>query len=193
MAKATHTGTCQCCGSTQKLPSGVLSNHGYTVDWGYFSGTCQGARALPFELSIDLIKGFIRAHDELRMRLEAQIKEVRASTDSTKVWNSRYVPATWGNRSSSTVWEEREIQPITREDGWVSYKWVFTDEEKAELKINIHNIRVATTGISLEETIKKNNELYAQKLLREVAKVEQYINWQRERIVDWKPTALTAI
>lgn len=41
--KATHSGECQCCGRKQKLPKGRLSNHGYTVEWGFFSGTCFGA------------------------------------------------------------------------------------------------------------------------------------------------------
>ena len=39
MAKATHIGTCQCCGSQQKLPSGVLSNHGYTEESFYLEHT----------------------------------------------------------------------------------------------------------------------------------------------------------
>lgn len=47
--KATHSGTCQCCGRVQKLPNGRLSNHGYTVDWGFFNGTCGGSKELPLE------------------------------------------------------------------------------------------------------------------------------------------------
>lgn len=46
---ATHKGTCQACGRLQKLPKGRLSNHGYTVDWGFFQGVCSGAKALPLE------------------------------------------------------------------------------------------------------------------------------------------------
>ena len=47
--KATHYGTCQICNNKQKAPNGLLSKHGYTVDYGFFSGVCHGAEQLPFE------------------------------------------------------------------------------------------------------------------------------------------------
>lgn len=49
--KATHFGTCQLCGSFQKLPGGVLADHGYNLNWGSFVGTCRGSRRAPFEQS----------------------------------------------------------------------------------------------------------------------------------------------
>jgi len=58
--KATHYGTCQLCGSLQKLPNGVLANHGYQVDWHQFHGICHGAGHPPFEQSKDF------AVDQLR-------------------------------------------------------------------------------------------------------------------------------
>jgi hypothetical protein len=52
--KATHIGTCQICGSAQKLPSGRLAKHGYTVEYGWgFNGVCDGSGHLPFEVSKD--------------------------------------------------------------------------------------------------------------------------------------------
>lgn len=56
MTKATHYGTCQSCGSFQKLPGGALALHGYTKEWGFFNGTCSGSRHLPFEKSRDYAK-----------------------------------------------------------------------------------------------------------------------------------------
>jgi hypothetical protein len=52
--KATHYGTCQLCGSLQKLPNGVLALHGYEVDWNQFHGICRGAGYAPFEQSKEL-------------------------------------------------------------------------------------------------------------------------------------------
>jgi hypothetical protein len=52
--KATHYGTCQLCGSLQKLPDGVLATHGYQIHWNQFHGTCRGTGHLPFEQSKDL-------------------------------------------------------------------------------------------------------------------------------------------
>ena len=47
--KATHYGTCQICGRKQKAPDGLVAKHGYTVDGGYFNGTCFGSDEKPFE------------------------------------------------------------------------------------------------------------------------------------------------
>ena len=50
--KATQIGTCQICGSAQKLPNGRLAKHGYTVEYGWgFNGVCNGSGRLPFEIS----------------------------------------------------------------------------------------------------------------------------------------------
>ena len=50
--KATQIGTCQICGSVQKLPNGRLAKHGYTVEYGWgFNGVCNGSEKLPFEIS----------------------------------------------------------------------------------------------------------------------------------------------
>jgi hypothetical protein len=57
--KATHQGTCQCCGRLQKLPGGFLSKHGYTVDWGYFNGVCGGAHHLPLEQDRTIVDAFV--------------------------------------------------------------------------------------------------------------------------------------
>lgn len=51
--KATHYGTCQFCGSLQKLPDGVLAFHGYEIEWHQFTGGCSGSGRLPFEQSRD--------------------------------------------------------------------------------------------------------------------------------------------
>jgi len=58
--KATHYGTCQLCGSSQKLPSGVLALHGYQIHWHQFEGTCSGSGQLPFEQSKDVAEEQIK-------------------------------------------------------------------------------------------------------------------------------------
>jgi len=47
--KATHFGHCQVCGNRQMLPGNLLSLHGYTKEYGFFNGTCHGARHKPLE------------------------------------------------------------------------------------------------------------------------------------------------
>lgn len=55
MSKATHNGTCQACGRQQAVnnKTGLLAKHGYTVDYGYFSGTCGGSDRKPLEAETD--------------------------------------------------------------------------------------------------------------------------------------------
>jgi len=62
--KATHYGTCQLCGSSQKLPSGVLAQHGYQIHWNQFHGICFGSGQLPFEQSKDFTEEYIRRSEE---------------------------------------------------------------------------------------------------------------------------------
>jgi hypothetical protein len=47
--KHTHRGTCQACGRIQAFDGVKIAKHGYTVDWGFFNGTCQGSDAAPLE------------------------------------------------------------------------------------------------------------------------------------------------
>ena len=56
MAKHTHKGTCQVCGSVQAVnnKTGMIAKHGYTVDWGMFQGECPGSHELPIEKSQEL-------------------------------------------------------------------------------------------------------------------------------------------
>lgn len=49
---ATHNGTCQACGRQHAVnpKTGLLAKHGYTVDWGFFNGTCAGSDKKPLEV-----------------------------------------------------------------------------------------------------------------------------------------------
>lgn len=62
--KATHYGTCQLCGSLQKLPNGVLAIHGYQVAWNQFHGTCHGTGQLPFEQSKDAAEAQLKRSED---------------------------------------------------------------------------------------------------------------------------------
>lgn len=53
--KATHDGTCQICGSQQRLPGGVMAQHGYRVQWNSFVGVCSGSGQPAFEASRDVL------------------------------------------------------------------------------------------------------------------------------------------
>ncbi len=59
--KHTHKGHCQCCGRVQAVRNnnGLMSKHGYTVDYGFFEGVCQGSDNLPLEVEKDLAEDTI--------------------------------------------------------------------------------------------------------------------------------------
>jgi len=72
--KATHNGTCQACGRAQAAMYGgnEMSNHGYTVTWGYFNGVCSGAGKPPLEVSREWCDGVIKWLHEEAAKAEAQ-------------------------------------------------------------------------------------------------------------------------
>jgi hypothetical protein len=52
----THRATCQVCGRVQALRDGsTIAKHGYTVDWGWFNGTCEGSDNAPVEHDLALL------------------------------------------------------------------------------------------------------------------------------------------
>ena len=78
----THTGTCQLCGREHAVneKTGVIAKHGYTVDYGFFSGTCRGAGYQPLQIS--------RAHLDTnieRWEEQANIELAKTAADIAKV------------------------------------------------------------------------------------------------------------
>lgn len=76
MAKSTNKGTCQWCGAIQKLPNELLSQHGYTTQWGFFEGVCRGSRNQPLEKSCELVKYSMLNQSRVKA-LQSTAKEIR--------------------------------------------------------------------------------------------------------------------
>lgn len=78
--KATHNGTCQVCGRMQAVKAKGLAKHGYTVEWGFFSGVCDGAGEAPVEESTEILDATVSRLSAAAARLEntepSQIGEV---------------------------------------------------------------------------------------------------------------------
>lgn len=176
MTKATHKGTCQICGSAQKLPGGNLSKHGYTTRWGWFEGTCPGAHHLPFEISIDLIEAGIA---DARQRI-ARIDDDKSTND---VWIRLFHPATWdrGNRKSCYRWHRFE-----RSDIFVTGRSVRYPEVEG-----VRKITVDTHG--RDEPLAYLSGLYVLHLSARQNQLREYIGWQNDRITNWVPSPLIAL
>jgi len=125
MTKATHNGTCQACGRSQAVKSnGQLAKHGYTVDYGYFNGTCSGAGHAPLEKetahNVDVVAAVRKWADEQEMIADGNISTVPVQvkdTDSTDryarktihVSRDEYIKfnvADWHADSPETDWNE---------------------------------------------------------------------------------------
>lgn len=197
-SKAKFEGTCQGRGSFQKLPDGRLSNHGYTVDWGFFQGTCRGSKELPFEQDFLLIHKFINEVTKDIENLVTKRDEVLQSTDNKNVYRNIH-------SSGQHTWEQREIivEEIPYSSGGGSYfkfEWFYSDEEIEKLKKTHrygykHLLEAGAHGHhkSLEDCVKAQNKRYADYLTAQIQKNQSYIEWQQERIKNWKPKELTPI
>jgi hypothetical protein len=69
-----NTGTCACCGQNVKLSGGTIVPHGYTIRWGFQSGSCFGVGFRPIEVSDEglraALKGFESQLGKARLALE---------------------------------------------------------------------------------------------------------------------------
>ena len=179
--KATHKGSCQVCGKLHKLPHG-LSVHGYTVDFGFFSGVCQGSYGKPFEKSHDLISKSIQQAKNLIEEHKTAIQEL--SECPKVIWKQEH---------------NRKGQP------WVKYgfKVVKVEEENSAIGGDYIQSEIYVSHVGLSKTYlnrKSANEVLVEKnssrvrfLKREIPKLEEYINWQNKRIENWEEKDLTPI
>jgi len=178
-------GHCQWCGSRQKLPGGVLSLHGYEVSsWGFFEGICSGARHLPFEQSKDLIDESIAfaQHKRANLMLKRGLALVVDPASTNKSWRDVYHPELSSRtRGSVRLWHLGEFK--TDDSGRVR------SFEYGDGKID----RVHEGGKPLVSLVREGYVRYAQHLAGQVAQIEQFIAWQRERIANWVPAELEPV
>lgn len=173
MSKATHYGICQACGAEQKLPNGMLSNHGYRVQWDYFEGTCKGSKKLPFELSCDYIKRCIEGAKASQEYFRKQIEETLANT-TTSIDYHYYL-----SHREGRVWIKAQVV-----DGKiVSNERYYND---------IPCTRLCLYGTDLE-IARKLDQKRVKYLESQIKGLDGYISWQEERIVNWEEKELTPI
>lgn len=79
---STHTGICQACGRRQAVhvKTGNLAKHGYTTEYGFFNGTCQGSDHLPLEQDTKVNTAVVAG-----LRKWADERDAEALADITKV------------------------------------------------------------------------------------------------------------
>lgn len=187
--KATHQGHCQVCGSFQRLPGGVLSNHGYTVPFGYFSGTCRGSGYKPFETHTDRVQKSIDDATGWAEALEESARNWRAAT--TTVAFSYYVPAKYASSGrgrtvipGGTFWKTVAPEAISED----LRHW--TDPDGKEHQTGYYNYG---PNHGLADLVAQQNEKYARHYDQQAAQTRAYIATQKARLAGWKPQPLKEV
>jgi hypothetical protein len=195
--KATHSGECQLCGRVQKIPNGVLSKHGYTIEWNMFDGICFGAKHLPFEQDISLIDDAIKMAQRTVDRLEQQIDKI--SKDATKVYiNNYYGYNTHPNRKGGFIYELYSVSELCRDDRRehvVAYHAIpqLTPNDGIKRMNQIFTVKKDHKASDLDEQVHTLNKSYIYQLENDVTRYKTYIEWQKGRIANWEPTELTPV
>lgn len=179
---ATHTGTCQICGSEQKLPNGRLSLHGYTKQWGFFQGTCPGSRGLPYEISCDLLPSRLDWARESIKVVEGVIDQLRKPTQSAKAWVSAQ-SHTYGKHESQ--WIEAELYKTADGGAW------FNDASGKAHRFMVRGQSLAS--MSPVDLATYANGKRADSLGGELAQLKSYEAWCLSRIEDWQVRPLNPV
>lgn len=176
MIKATHLGTCQCCGSRQKLPGGVLAQHGYKVVWGQFDGVCLGSQYLPYEQSCGVMQDFAALAKERRVKMVAFQAELLKPATQPRAWVDEFVSARKPRR-----WIEVNL---ISENGYVYY--IDTGGKKKRVLFNWRYIDLLDWATRL-------NAEYAKAIQQNINEIDKYIAWLDKRIAEWEPAELHPI
>jgi len=188
LKKATHVGSCQCCGNEQKLPKDVLSLHGYDVRWGFFNGICRGAGYKPYEQDCSLIQKFIDSAKETLAMVEVAIEKALVPATEHKCWYHEYRKGSIQIRSGY-VWREVEVvaefvKPEWLEEGqegWWNLFYINYEGKKERF-----GSWSAHSEQEILDTMTKQNTVYVERhLALQKKELERYIAWQQERVDTW--------
>jgi hypothetical protein len=193
--KATHFGECQVCGHVQKLPGDRLSLHGYTKRWGFFSGTCNGSRALPFEISCDLVRTSIEQQRTAAAHLRKLAEDLRTKQvgeDERVAWVQ--VSVYIGRRAWIQSWEEIEIAEDARTYDGITYRSYTYQRDTEYRKGYTHTLFDIGKGVkSYADAIRRQNKARAAAFESDAKQIDTYLVWQEERLAGWKPRELKAV
>jgi hypothetical protein len=163
-------GTCQLCGKLHKAPGGFIAKHGYTVDYGFFSGTCHGSDERPFEVAKDVAEASLAKAASRRDDLLAQADAVSMTgNDDGTVWYfvrklDRY------SRKSYRVWEKVRLSDNCR---------FYIDADGEQHQVGFYG--------DANEIVRQLQARYADHFRRIAHEADLYIEWQSARCAAWAP------
>jgi hypothetical protein len=189
MDKATHSGSCQICGRVQKLPGNVLSKHGYTTRWGFFSGTCPGSGYRPFEVAFDRIQAAI---DDVKMQIagiESDIVTMNAAPVENVAPFHAYRSASKCSRYERSGHYE---STVTLTPGTLYGDVILTHAKDDTGRKTESSLTYSLHG-TIEQIVLKLRADKQRRMEGWVADRQKFVDWQEHRIATWKPGTLTAV
>lgn len=197
--KATHFGTCQICGNRQKAPDGLLSLHGYTVEHGWFSGTCHGARELPFEQDRSVLGQVITDFQDYIVEKQKYLDDVINGAEDYKVM-VRTRSNGFGARSKKhwVNFVSGGYDPDTHQDSFLIDPEGLIDEyNKLERFNNDYNFdengMIRFTPYYYTDECPRQKEIYVAVLTREVNRMNAQLDTLKARYDSWEPKELEPI
>jgi hypothetical protein len=178
---AKHSGTCQVCGSKQKLPRGVLALHGYTTALGFFSGTCRGSGHLPLEQSCDLAKQAVSWTEARIAQLEAQVRCLTAPPTEARAWVqiTKYV-------GRKTIKSAAKVEIEVDGNGRPFYVTC------GDRPMRTSAFQLGMPSASALEMAAHLNRQHANVVTREIGMAAAYLADLRRMIAAWQPRPLIA-
>lgn len=90
---AKYWGVCQICGKEHKvdIKTGLLAEHGYTIDNGWYNGSCVGSAQLPLNVSCDFLKAELK-------KVEAEFESLADKADKEIHHTQQYESYNWETR-----------------------------------------------------------------------------------------------
>tara|TARA_R100001460_G_scaffold27881_6_gene55924 strand:+ start:5346 stop:6236 length:891 start_codon:yes stop_codon:yes gene_type:complete len=142
MTKATHNGTCQVCGRTHARKAKGLAKHGYTVEYGFFNGTCDGSDELPVEESVEILDRTVVWLNRSASRIEAlQVSDIDFVDIEVKnpqfqaIWCSGIAgKRTITARANRADWEAHRAEKLVRtSEAWRWERRTWEEAQEDEL------------------------------------------------------------
>jgi len=151
--------TCQICARRIKAAKGVIAHHGYKrPGGGWQTGSCFGARHLPYEVSCDVIPLAIANTERQRERTVAALEKLRTSPPDRMSYIKRGYDASY--RQTQTLVE------VPRPDGF--------DPKTCR------NNFISGSYVGLYLSAIKDDEFAIQDMTA-------FLKYLNERLANWKP------
>ncbi|QFR57821.1 hypothetical protein CPT_Moby_073 [Stenotrophomonas phage Moby] len=147
MNKIQKRGICQVCGREQAVNKGVMAKHGYTIEYGFFNGTCPGAAKQPLNVTRETLDIIIVQQKEVVASNKEMIEALKAGTKRPLIVRN------W--RGEDVKWEEANEYEQKR--GIESAIWNMEGDVRGRENwmVQMNKLAEVTLGTELREVIQQ--------------------------------------